>query len=252
MRFSGRVVMVTGGGSGIGRALCLAFAAEGARVAVSDVNEAAGQETCKAIADLGGEAFNLALDVANRDAVYHAVRQVGERGGAIDTLVTAAGVVGPGELVAIDEASWDGTAAVNLKGTLFCIQAVAAGMAERRFGRIITFTSASVSRVRAHRAAYLASKAGVEALTRTAAVELAAQGITVNAISPGLVDTPINHWWMTDTARLERYLSAIPVGRAGRPADLVEPVFFLASEGAGYVTGTILTVDGGLGVYQPA
>jgi 3-oxoacyl-[acyl-carrier protein] reductase len=232
--------------------LCLGLAREGASVAVIDIKHEGAQETCEAITAQGGKALGLTLDVAKRDAVREAVRTIVERYSSIDVLVTAAGVVGPAELRAIEEASWDRTLDVNLKGTLFCIQAVAEVMSERRFGRIITITSASVARVRAHRGAYLASKAGVEALTRTAAVELAGHNITVNAISPGLVDTPINHWWMTDKARLERYLSAIPLGRAGRPEDLVEPVLFLASEGASYVTGTVLTVDGGLGIYQPA
>lgn len=243
---SGRVVVVTGGSRGIGRAIALALA-EGARAVLInhyDPDDDAARETVGRLEQAGVEAAQIKLDVSDHAAVKEYFADVIDRFGGVDVLVNNAGITADTLLVRMSEADWDRVIAVNLKGTFNCSQAVIRSMMQRRTGSIVNVASVVGLVGNAGQTNYAASKAGVIALTKSLAQEVGARGIRVNAVAPGYIETEM-------TAHLpervkEGFLSQITLGRAGSPEEVAEVVSWLASPGAGYLTGQVIHVSGGM------
>lgn len=252
-RLLGRRAVVTGGGSGIGRAIARGFAASLAEVVVVDLDAAAAHAVAAEITAAGGIALAYGVDVADEGAVAQLFEAVDARIGGVDVLVNAAGVLQRQAFLEADEESWDRTIRVNSLGPLLCTQAAARrfidqGDATRGVGKIVNICSTSSRQPTGDFTAYAASKAALLSLTQSTAKGLAPHGITVNAIGPGIVDTPI---WRADALTLsdrtlEDYEAKIPLGRVSVPEDLVPTAVFLASDDSNYMTGQLLMVDGGM------
>jgi 3-oxoacyl-[acyl-carrier protein] reductase len=245
MTLKDKVALVTGGSRGIGRAICLRLAGAGAFVAVNYArNGQAARETLRLIGEAGGEAEALCFDVADHGAATGAIAALIERRGRVDILVNNAGESRDGLLVRMKEQDWDRVIDTNLKGAFNCSRAVAYSMMKRRSGRIINVSSVVALSGNAGQANYSASKAGLLGLTKSLARELAPRAICVNAVAPGLIDTEMTSA-MTEEQR-ERVLGEIPLSRLGTPDDVAGVVLFLASDEAGYITGQVIGVNGGL------
>jgi len=241
MRFKDKIVMVTGGAAGIGRVTAGAFAAEGAKLAICDVNAEAGEEAAKA---LGPEASFQKVDVASEAAVTAWADAVSTRYGRIDVLVNNAGITRDALLLRMKEADWDLVMNINLKGAFLCTRAVVRYMAQQRSGRIVNVASVVGVVGNVGQANYVASKAGLIGLTKTVAREFAGRGITVNAVAPGFIETQMTAV-LSDKVK-EAFLAQIPMGQAGTPEDVAAAVTFLASDQAAYLTGQVLHVSGGM------
>ena len=247
MSMEGRVALVTGGSRGIGRAICVELARNGARVAVNYAGSSqAAQETAELCRALGVEAEPFQADVSDPAACEALVSAVKERFGQIDILVNNAGVARDGLLMTAKEADFDQTLDTNLKGSYFCMKAVSRLMLRQKFGRIVSLSSVVGLRGNPGQTAYAASKAGILGLTKAAAKELAAKGVTVNAIAPGFIETDMTAA-LPEKAR-EAMLATIPAGRPGQAEEVARAAAFLASEEAGYITGQVLCIDGGMAV----
>ena len=247
MSMEGRVALVTGGSRGIGRAICVELARNGARVAVNYAGSGqAAQETAELCRALGVEAEPFQADVSDPAACEALVSAVKERFGQIDILVNNAGVARDGLLMTAKEADFDQTLDTNLKGSYFCMKAVSRLMLRQKYGRIVSLSSVVGLRGNPGQTAYAASKAGILGLTKAAAKELAAKGVTVNAIAPGFIETDMTAA-LPEKAR-EAMLSTIPAGRPGQAEEVARAAAFLASEEAGYITGQVLCIDGGMAV----
>src|SRR3989440_5107890 len=234
--------MVTGAGHGIGRAITLRFAAEGAQVIVNDIDDATVEEVVKEIMTNGGLAIPGVADVSNKGQVDSLFDRVLERFGALDVLVNNAGLINvERHFLEADEAWWDRVLAVNLKSVFLCSLRAAHVMGRRRQGVIINMSSGGATHAHRGSAAYDASKGGIEALTRAMALDLAPYGIRVNALVPGSIDTK----GMSPEVKRERGMG-VPLGRVGEPEEMAGPATFLASDDASYITGHIIAVDGGL------
>ncbi|HEY6426413.1 MAG TPA: SDR family NAD(P)-dependent oxidoreductase [Acidimicrobiales bacterium] len=242
-----RVAVVTGGGSGMGRAICHHLARQGHRVAVLDIDGDAAEQVAKEVAAEGGRTLAAAVDVSDRAVVDAALDRVrSELGGPVGIMVTSAGIEGFVDFLEIDAAAWERMLAVNLTGTFHCLQAVVPDMVEAGWGRIVTISSSSAQSGTRRMAHYVASKGGVIALTKALALDLAPHGITVNTIPPGAIDTPMMRRPMeAGLMGSEKQLVArAPLGRLGTPDDIAATCAFLCSEDAGYITGQQINVNG--------
>jgi 3-oxoacyl-[acyl-carrier protein] reductase len=240
----GRVALVTGASQGIGRACALALAKDGAKVALAARNLEKLKGVVAEIQNAGGEAAAFQSDVANEDEIKAGVKAAIERFGKIDILVNNAGITRDGLVLRMKRADWDAVIATNLTGAHLCIQAVLGSMLKQRWGRIVNITSVVGEIGQAGQANYAASKAGLIGLTMAVAREVASRNITVNAVAPGYIETA-----MTESLPGElkdTLLKSIPLGRIGREEDIAAAVRFLASDTAGYITGHVLRVNGGM------
>lgn len=241
----GRVALVTGGGRGIGRAIAVRLAQEGAKVAVSyRSNDEEAEKTAAMVRDAGAECGLFKGDVASTEDVEALFSGVGEAFGGVDILVNNAGVTRDNIMLRMKEDEFDAVMQTNLKGTYLCTRAVLRGMVRARWGRIVNISSVVGLIGNAGQANYAASKAGIIGLTKSVAREVAPRGITVNAVAPGYVETELTGG-LSDEIK-EQIRAQIPTGRIGEPEEIAEVVAFLAGEGAGYVTGQTISVDGGM------
>lgn len=245
MILEGKTALVTGASRGIGRAVAVALAAAGAKVAVNYAgNDAAAEETKAAIEAAGGAAILVKADIANREEVEEMVRQTVEAFGQIDILVNNAGITRDGLLMRMKDEDFDAVVNTNLKGVYYATKAVMKLMIKKRYGRIINMASVVGLTGNAGQANYAAAKAGVIGFSKTVAKELASRGITCNMVAPGLIATDMTKD-LPEKAR-EAMMASIPLGRAGQPGDVAQAVLFLASDNASYITGQVINVDGGM------
>ncbi|MDT3444020.1 MULTISPECIES: SDR family NAD(P)-dependent oxidoreductase [unclassified Pseudofrankia] len=244
-----RTALVTGGGSGIGRAISHRLAADGFAVAVLDLNADAAKKVAEEIGEAGNEAVAFGgVDVSSREQVNAAVESIRASMGPVLVLVNNAGVTGFREFLKISDASWDKTIAVNLSGPFYVTQAVLPDMIAAHWGRIVNISSSSAQGGQQYMTHYVSSKAGLIGMTKALALEFGPEGITVNTIPPGFVDTPM----LRESERrgmlgggVEDHAEKTPVRRAGKPEDIAAATSFLCRDEASYITGQIIGVNGG-------
>ncbi len=245
MRFEGKVALVTGASRGIGRAIALALAAEGADVAVNYAgSEAAAKEVAAEIEAMGRKAFVIQADIASTEASTAMVDAVVKEFGRIDVLVNNAGITRDGLLMRMKEEDWDAVITTNLKGVFNCTKAAIKYMMKQKSGNIVNISSIVGVMGNAGQANYCAAKAGVIGFTKATAKEVAARGIRVNAIAPGFIKTDMTS--VLSEKVVEAMLAGIPLNRLGETEDIAKAVLFLASSDANYITGQTLHVDGGM------
>ena len=241
----GKTAIVTGAAQGIGYAIARRFSAEGARVAIVDVDLDGAQ---RAVEEIGGSAIAVGADVARADEVDRAFAEVVDRFGGVDILVNNAGIVGTDRPVRdLDEADWNRVLDINLKGTFLCSRAAVRHMIPKRAGVIVSLASISGKEGNANMAPYSVSKAGVICFTKTLAKEVLSEGIRVNCVAPALIDTPILQGM--ERERVDFLTSKIPLGRLGRPEEVAATILFLASEESTFTTGQCFDVSGGRATY---
>jgi 2-hydroxycyclohexanecarboxyl-CoA dehydrogenase len=243
-----RTAVVTGGASGIGLGVALQFAADGHYVAILDQNGSAAEAAAAEVLAAGAKALAVEVDVADRNSVEAAFAKVRADLGPVELLVTSAGIESFTPLLDITAERWDRIIAVNLTGTFNCVQAAVPDMLASGWGRIVTISSSSAQSGAPNMTHYAASKGGVIALTKALAVELARKGITVNTVSPSLVDTPMarNAEAAGDFPGVDVVGPMVPLGRAGTPADIAAACSYLCSDGGEYITGQLIGVNGGM------
>ena len=239
-----RTALVTGASRGIGRACALALAASGARVAVAARNVEQLESLAGEIRTRGGEAFVAPMDLAAPESIKEAIAKVAKDFGSIAILVNNAGITKDGLAMRMKQPDWDVVIATNLTGTVVAIQQALPAMMRERWGRIINISSLVGEMGNAGQANYAASKAGLIGLTKSIAQEMGSRNITVNAVAPGYVETDMTQGLSEELK--EKMIANIPLKRIGRPDDVAAAVRFLASEEAGYITGHVLSVNGGL------
>lgn len=245
MRLFHKVAVVTGGAAGIGRAICLGYAKEGADIVVADINLAGAEETAQAVRALGRNAIALRTDVTKVDDVEAMVSKTRSVLGRIDILVNNAGKFAE---IPFDECTveqWDEIVNVNLRSVLICTRAVVPVMLEQGGGRIINFGGTASYRGRPDQEAYTAAKHGIVNITKGCAAQLGVNGINVNAIAPGIVDTDSLENFRDKPEKQRRVIDRMPLNRMGTPEDMVGPAIFLASDDSRFITGEMLIVDGG-------
>ncbi len=245
MLLDGRVALVTGASRGIGRAIAIRLAAEGAKVAINFAGNTEKAEAVKAeIEAAGGEALLVQANVADAAAVEEMVAKVVEAFGGIDVLVNNAGITRDGLLVRMKDEDFDAVLDTNLKGVFYCTKVVSKLMMKKRSGRIVNMTSVVGVNGNAGQTNYAAAKAGVIGFSKSAAKEFASRGITVNMVAPGFIDTDMTSV-LSDKAK-EAALAGIPLQRMGTPENVADAVAFLVSDQAAYITGQVIHVDGGM------
>ncbi|MEU1184601.1 SDR family NAD(P)-dependent oxidoreductase [Streptomyces sp. NPDC005820] len=242
MSLQGKVAVVTGGARGIGRGIATVLAAKGAAVAVWDLNTEGAEKTAAEIQAAGGTAVAVGGDAADAEAVARSAARTREALGPVTILVNNAGTTAYEPFTGISESSWDRMIAINLKGPFLVTRELVPDMLEAGWGRIVNISSSSAQTGAPAMAHYAASKGGVIGLTRALAVEYIEQGITVNHVPPGFIDTPLVRQGPID---VEAAAATMPMKRAGTPEDVAHAVAYLASEEAGYVTGQTFSVNGG-------
>jgi 3-oxoacyl-[acyl-carrier protein] reductase len=244
LKLAGKVALVTGAAQGIGKAVSLLLARNGADIIVSDVNLEKGEETAKEVQTLGRKALAIKADVARIEDVEKMVEAIVAQFGHVDILVNNAGIARDKLILRMTEEDWDAVLNINLKGTFNCTKAVVRHMSKQRSGKIVNIASVVGEMGNAGQGNYAASKAGVIGFTKTIAREFAQRGINVNAIAPGYIETPMTDA-LPDKAK-EELKRLIPMDRLGKPEDVAEAVLFLVSESANYITGQVLNVNGGI------
>jgi NAD(P)-dependent dehydrogenase (short-subunit alcohol dehydrogenase family) len=245
-RFAGKVALVTGAAQGIGRTIAARFAADGAAVLIFDLNAAEAARTARALSEQGAKVEAIGGDVSVREDVHRTVQRCVERFGRLDVLVAHAGIADFQPLLEIDERSWRRIIDVNLTGVFLCTQEAGRVMATAGGGAIVVTASTNAFYVETNSAHYNASKGGVIAFVRSAAIDLAPLGIRVNAVAPGVVRTPLAAWVTDNPTNAAPYLQRIPLNRFAETDDVANAVLFLASDEAAYMTGQEIVLDGGL------
>jgi 3-oxoacyl-[acyl-carrier protein] reductase len=240
----GKVALVTGAAQGIGKAIALLLARNGADIVVSDINLEKAEETTKEIQAIGRKAMAIKVDVANSRDVEQMVQTVLEHFGQVDILINNAGITRDKLILRMTEEDWDTVLNINLKGTFNCTKTVVKHMSKQRSGKIVNIASVVGEMGNAGQANYSASKAGVIGFTKTIAREFAQRGVNVNAIAPGYIETPMTE--ALPEKIKEELRRMIPMERLGRPEDVAEAVLFLVSEASSYITGQVLNVNGGI------
>ena len=241
---TGKVAIVTGAAQGIGRAIAETLARHGADIVVADMDPGRAEETAAAVAQLGRRALTVKVNVANWDEVKGMADRVVKDWGKVDILVNNAGITRDGLLLRMREEDWNLVLQVNLTGTFYCTKAVLMPMTKQRYGRIVNIASIVGVMGNVGQANYAASKGAVIGFTKTAAREYASRNVTVNAVAPGFIDTPMTQGLSPEVK--DQLQKQIPLGRLGQPADIAEAVRFLVSDEAGYITGQVLHVNGGM------
>ena len=244
MPLTGKISVVTGSAQGIGQAIAITLAQEGSDVVVADLDATRCEETVARVQQLGRKAMAVSVNVGDWDQVKGMIDRVQKDWERIDILVNNAGITRDGLLLRMKEEDWQSVLQVNLTGTFFCVKAVLPTMSRQRSGRIVNIASIVGAIGNIGQANYAASKAAVIGLTKTVAREYASRNITVNAVAPGFIDTAMTQDLSTETK--EALLNQIPLKRLGQPSDIADAVSFLCSEKAGYVTGHVLHVNGGM------
>jgi len=240
----GRVALVTGASQGIGRACALELARDGAIVALAARNESKLADVVAEITSSGGQAVAFVLDIASEESIKTAAKAILERFGKVEVLVNNAGITRDGLMMRMKRADWDDVLATNLTGTFLLTQAVLPPMLRNRWGRIVNITSVVGRTGQAGQVNYASSKAGLIGFTRSLAREVASRGITVNAVAPGYIETPMTA--VLDDKQRETMMAQIPLGRPGTDLEIAQSVAFLASDRAAYITGHVLDVNGGM------
>jgi len=255
MTLKDRVAIVTGGGNGIGRSICINMAKEGARVIAGDIIQEAALETVDTIKKEGGDALALKMDVTQKSEVQAVTADVLRTYGRIDVLVNNAGMDKKGGITELEESTWDMLMDLNLKGLFLCTQAVIPSMIEKRYGRIVNISSMAGKTGEPLTSPYCATKFGVIGFTQSVALEVGKYNITVNAVCPGPVDTDLIKNSVAQSAAIkgmkpedflqEFFIQPTPLGRIAQPEDVARAVIFLASDSAEFITGSSLNVSGG-------
>ena len=240
----GRIALVTGASQGIGRAVALELARSGAAVGLAARNQSKLDEAAAEIKAAGGQAEVFAMDVASEEAIKAGARAVLDRFGKVEILVNNAGITRDGLMLRMKRADWDDVISSNLTGAFLLTQALLSPMLKNRWGRIVNLSSVVGRTGQAGQVNYAASKAGLIGLTRSMAREVASRGITVNAVAPGYIETPMTA--VLDEKQRAAMLAQIPLGRAGTAEEVAQVVAFLASDAAAYITGHVLDVNGGM------
>jgi 3-oxoacyl-[acyl-carrier protein] reductase len=244
MKLKDRVAIITGAARGIGKAIALTFVREGAKVALVDIDQKQLEALKNEIEKREGASVNISCDITKSPEVQAMVSQVKKAFGRIDILVNNAGIIRRGTIETVTEEDWDRVIAVNLKGTFNCCKATFETMKQQRYGKIVSISSISGKLGDITSApGYGPSKAGIDALSKTLAKQLAPYGINVNVVSPHAIETEMSAQWSEE--RRKEIIASIPLGRLGKPEDVAEAVLFLASDEASFITGEILDVNGG-------
>ncbi|MBI4810199.1 MAG: 3-oxoacyl-[acyl-carrier-protein] reductase [Ignavibacteriales bacterium] len=239
-----RVAVVTGGAQGIGKAIVMGLASNGANVVIADMNEEGVNQTKKDVESLGAKALGVKCNVSDVNDIDNLVKKTMEIFSTIDILVNNAGVTRDNLMMRMDEKDWDLVLSVNLKGPFLLTKAVTHVMMKQRYGRIVKVSSVVGLMGNAGQANYAASKGGLISLTKSVAKEFASRNITCNAVAPGFIETSMTEK-LQDKVK-ESYIKAIPLNRFGTPNDVANAVLFLSSEESGYITGQIIGIDGGM------
>ncbi len=244
MRLKGKVALITGGAQGIGKAIALLFAREGAQVVIADINLEKARETCQEVESLGGEALAVGGNVAGAKEAETMVQKALDQFGRLDILVNNAGITRDQVLLRMKEEDWDLVIAVNLKGAFLCTKAALRPFLKQKSGKVVNIASVTGEMGNAGQANYAASKAGLIGFTKSIAREYASRNIQVNAVAPGFIDTAMSQ--AIPPKGREFLIKQIPMERLGTPEDVAEAVLFLASPAADYITGQVLSVNGGM------
>jgi len=244
LRLHDRVAIITGGAQGIGRAIGLLLAQNGAQIVIADINDKQAEETAQEIGLLGRKSLAVKVDVSNFSEAENLGKTVFDAFGQIDILVNNAGITRDGLFLRMKEEEWDAVIAINLKSVFNCSKAVIRYMGKQRGGKIISVASVVGQIGNIGQANYGASKAGIIGFTKTLAREFASRGIMVNAVAPGFIETGMTRT-LPEKVR-EGFISNIPLGRMGTPEEIAEAVLFLATDASNYITGQVINVNGGL------
>jgi NAD(P)-dependent dehydrogenase (short-subunit alcohol dehydrogenase family) len=244
MIMKGKAALVTGAGSGIGRAIAILFAQEGANVAVNDISGTSAEQTVKIIQQLGMNAIAVPADVAQENEVIMMVERVIQELGGINILVNNAGIGGGGPVLESSSVTWDRVINVNLRGTYLCCRQAGRWMTSQKAGKIVNISSIAAMRFRVNMSAYASAKAGIVNFTRALALEWGPYHINVNCIIPGGISTPMTQAYLS-TLSADQIKELIPLGRIGEPEDIARAALFLASDDSSFITGAALPVDGG-------